>query len=125
MSSRKRAIKQADVVKVFAERLRSLRTAQSLTQSDLANRAAITVSYISTLETGTVAPGIDLLDKLAKALGVGLVDLLPSTPHPDAEVVREDVQKLFKAVVAKAGRDTLTMLKLFLDRLAEANSVKS
>ena len=125
MSSKKRQVKQADIVRVFAERLRSLRTAKALTQNELANRADITISYISTLEAGSVAPGIDLLAKLAKALDVDVVDLLPTTPHTDTDAVREEVQKQFKMLVAKAGRDTLSMLKLLFDRLTEANSVKS
>ena len=125
MASRKRQVKQADIVKVFAERLRSLRTTKGLTQSELANRADITVSYISTLEAGSVAPGIDLLERLARALDANVVDLLPSSSQLETESVREDVQKVFKVVVAKAGRDTLTMLKLFLDRIVDSTAVKS
>lgn len=125
MASRKRQIKHADIVKVFAERLRSLRTARGLTQSELANRAKITISYISTLEAGSVAPGIDLLEKLAQALDADVVDLLPSSPQMEIDAFRDEVQGVFKIVIGKAGRDTLMMLKFLLLRLAEANSAKS
>lgn len=125
MSSKKRQIKQADIVRIFAERLRSLRTAKGFTQSELAHKAKITVSYVSTLEAGSVAPGIDLLEKLAHALDINVTELLPTSPQVDVEAIRDDLQKAFKLVLARAGRDTLTMLKVLLDRLAEANSVKS
>lgn len=125
MSSKKRQVKQADIVRVFAERLRSLRTAKSLTQSELADRAKIVASYVSILEAGSVAPGIDLLEKLAKALDVNVIDLLPISPLLEVEALREDVQKVAKSVVMKAGRDTLSMLKLFFDRLEQSTSVKS
>jgi transcriptional regulator with XRE-family HTH domain len=125
MSSKKRQVKQADIVRVFAERLRSLRTAKSLTQSELADRAKIVASYVSILEAGSVAPGIDLLEKLAKALDVNVIDLLPISPPLEVEALREDVQKVAKSVVMKAGRDTLSMLKLFFDRLEQSTSVKS
>lgn len=124
MSSKKRQVKQADIVRVFAERLRSLRTAKSLTQSELADRAKIVASYVSILEAGSVAPGIDLLEKLAKALDVNVIDLLPISPLLEVEALREDVQKVAKSVVMKAGRDTLSMLKLFFDRLEQSTSVK-
>ena len=73
----------------------------------------------------SVAPGIDLLEKLSKALDVNVIDLLPISPPLEVEALREDVQKVAKSVVMKAGRDTLTMLKLFLDRLEQSTSVKS
>lgn len=92
-----------------------------MTQRDLADRAHVTLSYVSKLEAGGAAPGIDLLERLARALGVSVTDLLPTPSQPETvEAYREQVEQLFDAVLAKAGPDTLSMLKLFLERLAES-----
>jgi transcriptional regulator with XRE-family HTH domain len=81
----------------------------------------VTFSYISRLEAGAAAPGIDMLERLAQALEVSAVDLLPAPSRPEtAAESRAQVQGLFDAVMAKAGQETFLMLKLFLTRLAES-----
>ncbi len=47
------------------------------------------------------------------------IDLLPAAP---AGGQREGVRKLFEVVVEKAGPETLSMLDVFLSRLAESPS---
>ena len=54
-----------------------------MTQIDLANRAVVTPTYIAKLEGAKVAPGIDLVARLAKALGTSISDLLPEAEPPD------------------------------------------
>jgi transcriptional regulator with XRE-family HTH domain len=61
---------------VLALNLRRLRADQGLSQEDLADRADIDRTYISSLERSVYAAGIDVVDRLAKALGVTVVDLL-------------------------------------------------
>ena len=43
-----------------------------MTQRDLADKANVTFTYISRLEAGASAPGIDTVDQIAKALQVGI-----------------------------------------------------
>ncbi len=121
MPSRKRSVRQPEIVRVFAERLRGLRLARSLTQRDLARQAHVTISYVSKLEAGGAAPGIDLLERLAQALQVGVTELLPSPPTPETvEAYREKVKATFNALLVKAGRETLSMIDLLLARLVES-----
>jgi transcriptional regulator with XRE-family HTH domain len=121
MSGRKRGTRQADIVRVFAERLRSVRTSRGMTQRELAEGAHVTLSYVSRLEAGGAAPGIDLLERLAQALRVALTELLPVSSLPDTvEAFRRVVKQRFNAVVEKSGQETLSMLDLFLSRLAES-----
>lgn len=63
---------------VLARNLRKLRQAQSLTQEDLAHRADLTANYISSLEREEYAASVDVLERLAAALGVEAVALLAS-----------------------------------------------
>jgi transcriptional regulator with XRE-family HTH domain len=63
-------IEHEQIVERFAKRLRELRVERGLTQADLADRAEVAVTYISKLEGVGAAPGIDLVGKLADALGV-------------------------------------------------------
>lgn len=124
MPSRKRHIKRPDIVRVFAERLRTLRCTSGLTQRDLATKAHITVSYVSTLEAGSVSPGIDLLDRLAQALGVEVVDLLPKGSALDVAELRDELKKRFDFVVGTAGSETLLMMKMMLECLANSPVAK-
>lgn len=121
MPSRKRRVRHAAIVQTFAERLRSLRTSRDMTQRDLAHHAHVTLSYISKLEAGGAAPGIDLVERLAHALRVSLTELLP---EPFLEKAREgrveQVKRLFDAVLRKSGPESLSMLALFLERLLES-----
>jgi transcriptional regulator with XRE-family HTH domain len=54
----------------FAGRLRELRTAAKMTQTELAERAAMHRQAIAKLELGTNRPTWDSVQALARALGV-------------------------------------------------------
>ena len=57
--------------------LKTLREERGLTQVDLANKAKVGRTYIVKLETGDKKnPSLDILKKLAKALGVPVTELL-------------------------------------------------
>jgi transcriptional regulator with XRE-family HTH domain len=116
--SKKQPIRQAEITQAFARRLRAIRASCDITQRELAERAIVTVSYISKLEAGGAAPGIDLVERLAKALNVTIADLLPAPPPADA--AHEQAQRLFEKVIAEAGPESLLLLKLFLARLADS-----
>lgn len=61
---------------ILAVNLRTYRKAAGLSQEELAHRADIDRTYISALERCVYAAGIDVVDRLAVALGVTAVDLL-------------------------------------------------
>ena len=57
--------------------LRKLRTERGMSMADLAKKASITDAYIANLETGKKAnPSLDVLKRLARALGVPVGELL-------------------------------------------------
>jgi len=65
-----------DIREVFALNLRRYRHAAKLSQEDLADRAGIDRTYISSLERSKYAAGIDVVDRIAMVLGVEASDLL-------------------------------------------------
>lgn len=67
---------------VLALNLRKYRQAKRLSQEELADRAEIDRTYISAIERSVYAASIDVVDRLARGLGVEAADLLrrPSAP---------------------------------------------
>jgi transcriptional regulator with XRE-family HTH domain len=70
-----------EIREVLALNLRKLRRAKGLSQEELAHRAKIDRTYISALERCVYAAGIDVVDRLARVLGVEAADLL-TRPSP-------------------------------------------
>ena len=68
---------------VLAQNLKRLRADRGMSQEDLADRAEIDRTYISSLERSVYAAGIDVVDRLAKALGVSASALLKA---PDSKM---------------------------------------
>lgn len=69
---------------MLALNLRKHRQAQGLSQEELAHRAEIDRTYISALERRVYAAGIDVVDRLARVLGLEAADLLrrPNSSKP-------------------------------------------
>jgi transcriptional regulator with XRE-family HTH domain len=61
---------------VLAKNVRKYRQAAGLSQEELAYRAEIDRTYISSIERSVYGATIDVVDRLAKALGVEAADLL-------------------------------------------------
>ena len=121
MAKKKSQIRHAEIVARFGVRLREMRLSRGMTQSELAQNSRITASYVGRLESGGAAPGIDLVGRLADALGTTVHDLLPVASAPDTEdILKERASKLFDALLASADRETLTMLVPLLARLGES-----
>ncbi len=61
--------------------LRTLRNAKGLSQEELAHRANVHRTYISSLERCLYSPTIDMVDGIARILGVEAFELLISKNH--------------------------------------------
>lgn len=62
-------------------KIRELRHRQGMSQKMLAARCGSDREWLSRLESGRHAPTLSTLQRVATALGVPLVDLLPSECH--------------------------------------------
>jgi ribosome-binding protein aMBF1 (putative translation factor) len=65
-----------EIRETFAKNLRRLRQAKGLSQEELAHRADLDRTYISSLERSIYSPSIDVVDRLSTVLGVEAADLL-------------------------------------------------
>ena len=125
MGKKKTKIRHANIVERFAARLRELRIARGLRQADVAKAAATTTSYVTRLEAGGAAPGIDLVARLAEALETTVQDLLAEDVVVDEEAVfRRRAQTLFDDLMKSADKETLSMVVPLLARLNESPTRK-
>ena len=69
---------------MLALNLSGWRQANGLSQEELAHQAEIDRTYVSALERTVYAAGIDVVDRLARVLGVEVADLL-KRPTPKAK----------------------------------------
>jgi transcriptional regulator with XRE-family HTH domain len=96
----KNAADAATVVSVVGANVRRLRARAGLSLRELANRAEVSTSTLSNIETGTGNPGVETLVHISGALGVPFSELV--MPHePDVQVQRADEG----VVVQAAGAD--------------------
>jgi transcriptional regulator with XRE-family HTH domain len=65
-----------DISKLFGRVARSRREARGLSQEELAARAGIHRTYVSSIELGKVRLGLDIAKKVADGLDVALSDML-------------------------------------------------
>jgi transcriptional regulator with XRE-family HTH domain len=65
-----------EIREILAVNLLKLRQAAGLSQEELAHRAKLDRTYISSLERSKYGATIDVVDRLAKALGVEASDLM-------------------------------------------------
>lgn len=59
----------------FGQRVRLMRSERGLTQEQLAERAGISVDFLSLIERGKSSPSFENLDELADALEVSVAEL--------------------------------------------------
>jgi transcriptional regulator with XRE-family HTH domain len=117
---KKARIAHAEVVGLFAARLREVRLARGMTQLQLARDGQVSYSYIDRLEKQEAAPGIDTVQRLAAALGCTIHDLLPlAAPPEDLAVLREQVRRQVEALLQIEDRQALGLVAQLLARVSE------
>lgn len=79
-----------EIREILALNLRKHRQAQGLSQEELAHRADIDRTYISALERKVYAAGIDVVDRLARVLGLEAADLLRRPASPPRKTGTKD-----------------------------------
>jgi transcriptional regulator with XRE-family HTH domain len=105
----------------LGQRIRRFRLDADLTPTDLADRAGVSKSYVSSLESETEPerrPSGEILYKLARALGVAMSDLLGKTPvlAPRQERTPELLQFAAHNRLPEADIDMLASIQFRGDR---------
>ena len=73
----------------LGERIKSLRGDQQLQQRQLAEKAELTPSMVSQIESGRLTPSLHTLGKIAAALGVPIASLFDGAPAGKIAVTRK------------------------------------
>lgn len=66
-----------NINKKLGSKIRELRKKKRLTQEDLAHKSELDYSYMNQIENGKRNPSIEAIERIAKALGVHVKDLIP------------------------------------------------
>jgi len=72
----------------MGQRLRDIRLARGVSGRALAERCGVSPSFISQVESGQVSPSIASLERITRALGVGISDLFEPGPLVSSYVTR-------------------------------------
>jgi len=73
----------------LGERIRALRAEQGLQQRQLAEKAELTPSMVSQIESGRLTPSLHTLGRIAAALGVSIAALFDGAPPGKIAVTRK------------------------------------
>jgi transcriptional regulator with XRE-family HTH domain len=76
-------------VSALGERIRALRRERELQQRQLAEKAEMTPSMVSQIESGRLTPSLHTLGKIAGALGVTIAALFDGQPAGSIHVTRK------------------------------------
>jgi len=115
---------QGAIVRAFAGRPRELRVGRGLSQARLARKAGVNLSYLNKLERGEAEPGLELIAKLADALGVPLGEMVSveAARRDPIPALRAQALENFGRAVQKGGSQELAMMAMLGSLLDSALS---
>jgi putative transcriptional regulator len=98
----------SDGSKLFRERLRSLREAKGLSQSQLEEKIGKEANYITRVETGRIdTPPLEVISSIAEGLGVFMSDLF------SFEGLDDSADELRTKIHSIIGTDDRTLLRKY------------
>ncbi len=123
MAGRKR-IKHDPIVLTFADRLRTARRKLGMSQQALARAAQVTTNYIGLLERGEVSPGLDMVGRLARTLGIDPTEMIaePGRKSTSLEVAKEQLRRHIEDFLAHDDLAAVQAMALLVDLARNALS---
>lgn len=104
-----------DSQKLLGRRIRSLRHARRLTQEQLGEKAKVDDKYLGAIERGRENPSLLVLERIATALGVELVDLFQfAHEETNPKVLRQSLHHLLAAANDEQLQMACKLLKALL-----------
>ena len=101
----------------LGERIRETRRSKKLTQEALAEKAEISVVYVSELERNLKTPSIDVFVKIAEALDVSADYLLRDELPTGKEYVYDDLTKKLEGLTPKQRKTVIDIVDAYLNNL--------
>ena len=100
-------------MKEFGEHLRTLRKDRALSQADLGGLAGVNDKYLGEVERGDGNPSLEVLQRLAKALGVDVATLVgDEIVRLDRAELRTEALRHIDGLTDNQLRDVVRMLRL-------------
>ena len=90
----------------FGAFVAQLRKEQGLTQKELADRLNVTDKAVSKWETGKGFPDVKLLEPLAQALGISLVELIRGEKDPRDSLTAAEAEAVVSQAMDQSQRIT-------------------
>lgn len=81
---------------LLGRRIRNLRTAKGWTQQSLGNHADVNYKFIGEIERGLQNPSLNILEKIAVALGVELLQLFE---YEETITDRQEIEERIKQIL--------------------------
>jgi transcriptional regulator with XRE-family HTH domain len=104
-----------DSPKLLGQRIRSLRQACGLTQQQLGERADLNYKYLGAVERGEGNPSLLVLERVADALEVELLDLFRfAHEETNPKVLRKSLEHLLAAAKVEQLQMACKLLKTLL-----------
>jgi transcriptional regulator with XRE-family HTH domain len=92
-----------NIKQLVALNMKQYRIKSGLTQAKLAEKANASTQYIAMIEIGRKFPSLDLLDRVAAALGIDNLDLFSPPPFP-AENLRKHKKAFLNELEKEIGK---------------------
>lgn len=97
---------------LFGRRLRSLRTARSLTQQELGDKASLSFKYLGAIERGEENPSLKVIGRLADALEVAPRDMLVFEHEETAPAaLKKQLNRLLREADASSLQQAVKLLR--------------
>jgi transcriptional regulator with XRE-family HTH domain len=93
----------ANLREILAKNLREYRRKCGVSQSKLAEKAEISTQYIAMIELSRQFPTPEVLDRIARALGIETYELFAVPPSPEnaMERLHKDIIKEIREVIVE------------------------
>jgi len=99
---------------LFGRRIRSLRNLKGWTQQELGERADINYKFLGEIERGQQNPSFEVLTKIAKALGIEILELF-RFEHETLD--RNHIEKIINEILKDISDDSLRQVLILLQVL--------
>lgn len=96
---------------VIGKRIQTRRQEQGITQEKLAEKAGISVVYLSKIENGRVYPTLETLSNICTELDIELAEILTNTEIARRDYANDRVLELFNACSMRVKPIALALLE--------------
>jgi transcriptional regulator with XRE-family HTH domain len=105
------------IQKQIGQRIQLLRDAAGLTQAQLADRAGVNPEHISRIERAEKGPSIELLDRIASALGLPIRDLFDFEEEPTHDLRKAAIASLLDSADDKTKDVVEAVMEVLIRKL--------